>query len=437
MRVAATPQYLGDDFSSTSPALRFGMYLKLWEVDSQAGQGLRITKEGKGEALKEAAKIHPSDKVMTAIGQRQQAFAECVPADGRFSCVGEAIAPLTTGLGNEHPLENGFAFLNPYGLPYLPGSGVKGVLRRAAKELADGDWGDTKGWSTNPTYPYPIRTDNNEEPPKLSMIDVLFGREPELGDRRLFRGVLSFWDVLPQIKGDQLMVDIMTPHQGHYYQGAENGGGESPHDSGQPNPISFLTVPPRSRFKFHVVCDQGRLQRFAPDLMADDRWQGLLKAAFEHAFGWLGFGAKTAVGYGQLQRNREAGKERERELKERAERERERKQKESQQKARAEELSHLPEDAQWAARMVDSDRWQATNPSHINNFLYDVEEFLAEREALSVDASRKLGEQLDRRWPGIMDNPDATQGKKNKPKFSLRTQKIAKKLLRLKRDVAE
>ena len=39
----------------------------------------------------------------------------------------------------------------------------------------------------------------------------------------------------PHELGDRLQVDVMTPHQTHYY--AE---GESPHDSGQPNPI----VPP-------------------------------------------------------------------------------------------------------------------------------------------------------------------------------------------------
>src|SRR5690625_7299883 len=55
-------------------------------------------------------------------------------------------APFATGLGNEHPTENGFAFLNPYGLPYLPASGVKGVLRQAARELASGDWGESD-WS--------------------------------------------------------------------------------------------------------------------------------------------------------------------------------------------------------------------------------------------------------------------------------------------------
>jgi CRISPR-associated protein Cmr6 len=46
----------------------------------------------------------------------------------------------------------------------------------------------------------------------------------------------------------------------------------------------------------------------APDLAEGNCWQQLLRAAFEHAFAWLGFGAKTAVGYGSMtQASRQPG----------------------------------------------------------------------------------------------------------------------------------
>lgn len=113
-----------------------------------------------------------------------------------------------------------------------------------------------------------------------------------------------FWDVIPQIAGDSLAVEIMTPHQSHYYQqkrDRKSGDSDTPHDAGQPTPISFLTVPPKSRFVFHMQCDRAFLQRIAPALADNDRWKILLTAAFEHAFQWLGFGAKTAVGYGAME----------------------------------------------------------------------------------------------------------------------------------------
>ena len=312
MSVAAVPRYLGTDFSQASPGLRFGMYLPLWGVDSRSRELLWTTydivyettgdqrqerdkkSENKTAALRAALQLTKTDKdTLDALAARQQALAApLIEARSLFAIDGRSLAPFTTGLGNEHPLENGFAFLNPYGLPYLAGSGVKGVLRQAARELASGEWGDAQEWSETASHALQI----GQRRVAMSMLDVLFGRESESGEREHVRGALSFWDVIPRIEGEGLQVDVMTPHQTHYYQQAD-----SPHESGQPNPINFLTVPPGSAFTFHVVCDRVFLQRLAPNLAAGERWQALLGAAFTHAFSWLGFGAKTAVGYGAMQ----------------------------------------------------------------------------------------------------------------------------------------
>lgn len=305
MPVAAVPDYLNKtyqgNFQSASPALRFGMLLPLWGINRRTKQLLwstsdidyevrgrdhqerEVKKENKESALRQAAQLNTTDiAAMRAIAQRQQYLAASpVFSAHMLTLCATATAPFTTGLGNEHPLENGFAFLTPYGLPYLAGSGVKGVLRQAARELARGEWGDTHGW-------------NDEK------INALFGHEA--GDEGLIRGALDFWDVIPQIKGDALAVEVMTPHQGHYYQqknDRKSGSSTTPHDSGQPNPITFLTVPPGSAMNFYVRCDETRLKILAPELL--DNWRSLLTAAFEHAFEWLGFGAKTAVGYGAMQ----------------------------------------------------------------------------------------------------------------------------------------
>jgi CRISPR-associated protein Cmr6 len=351
MPIAAVPAYLGTDFSSASPGLRFGMYLPIWtnradqehEVNSRASkksreafevqdmlqaQGMNATiatlrqRErnplpdlwdkndfAARHAWEKVLRLTANDKAtMRALAARQSHTAQSTPHTLTLDAI--ATAPFTTGLGNEHPLENGFAFLNPYGLPYLPGSGVKGVLRQAARELTSGDWGDPQGWDAGTIH---LLERRGHATIQLSIIDVLFGRETPDGDCDHVRGALSFWDALPQIPGDTLAVDIMTPHQSHYYQKRQDrksGDSTSPHDSGAPNPISFLTLPPGTGFAFHVVCDQAHLERLAPDLAHDLRWQTLLTAAFEHAFEWLGFGAKTAVGYGAMQVNERARQQR-------------------------------------------------------------------------------------------------------------------------------
>jgi CRISPR-associated protein Cmr6 len=302
MPIAAVPSYLSKhDLAVASPGLRFGLYLKAWNSD------FTLAGTAKAAAMSSVASLGKHRDVIGHLIDRQAELAPRCP--DLVSIYAVATAPFTTGLGNEHPLENGFAFLNPYGLPYLPGSGIKGVLRRAAQELASGAWGDAAhGWSHQPVGQ--VRGSDPSKPIALSMVDALFGREPPSGDSNAVRGALSFWDVIPDIPSNELLVELMTPHQGHYYQqktGRKSGDLVTPHDSGQPIPIPFLTIPPGSGFEFHVHCDRLRLERYAPSLLdaADGRprWQMLLEAAFEHAFTWLGFGAKTAVGYGTMVRN--------------------------------------------------------------------------------------------------------------------------------------
>jgi CRISPR-associated protein Cmr6 len=349
MPIAAVPEYLGKDFKTASPGQRFGVYLPIWtaRVDQEADVRKRAeAKSREGDevaallsrgmdtaiaalrtrdrkplaglwdkndfaarhAWNEVCALSAADKqIGKAMAQRQNQIFDHMPSAQGMRLHATAVAPFTTGLGNEHPLENGFAFLNPYGLPYLAGSGVKGVLRAAAKELASGQW-DSKEWHHAEDPRHEVREPEGKDGRQgkhlfdASDLDVLFGSEALNGENHL-RGVLSFWDVIPQIEGNSLMVEIMTPHQSHYYQeDAKKGAGStSPHDSGAPNPISFLTVPPNSRFAFHVVCDTARLEHLAPDLANNERWKALLTEAFDHAFAWLGFGGKTSVGYGAME----------------------------------------------------------------------------------------------------------------------------------------
>ncbi|MGQ9634943.1 MAG: type III-B CRISPR module RAMP protein Cmr6 [Bryobacteraceae bacterium] len=351
MPIAAVPSYLpASQFAGASPALRFGLLLPVWTdrrdqvrevldraskkspeaqvlqqqlgtnhrnldqvVDRliQAGDVPMLWKKNDRaapEAWKQVAVLTGDDtQLMKVLAARQKHLAERQPSEMMWSCEADATAPFTTGLGNEHPLENGFSFLNPYGLPYLPGSGVKGVVREAARQLAEGLWDDSRGWHKEPVGAFTVREGGEERRVQLTALDVLFGRETREGESDHFRGVLRFWDVIPVIEGKPLRIEVMTPHQSHYYQqktGPNSGDSIPPHDSGQPNPILFLTVPPGSRFAFHVSCDLGRLRRTAQTLVERNQWKELLENAFEHAFQWLGFGAKTAVGYGAMQSRR-------------------------------------------------------------------------------------------------------------------------------------
>ncbi|MCX8518010.1 MAG: hypothetical protein ORN29_08120, partial [Rhodoferax sp.] len=179
MAIAAAPAYLQatdpEFYLSAPPGHRFLMYLPVWSENQEKGTldwttadrvpkikidkktGLEIagkfgpewdTLPNDSFAFKVAACSQPvhdperprkrkpkADKglepwrpMIDALQSRQNLAFNGFHSAQCLRLHATAKAPFTTGLGNEHPLENGFAFLNPYGLPYLAGSGVKGVL---------------------------------------------------------------------------------------------------------------------------------------------------------------------------------------------------------------------------------------------------------------------------------------------------------------------
>ncbi len=251
---AAVPQYIPEsEIARTPPGHRFSLYFRGWIDD------WKLADHDKKGSLKQVVEgDDPNWKWMPDALVRRQTDMAARLGDDAFTTVARSTAPFVTGMGYEHPLENGFAFLNPFGLPYLPGSSIKGVLRDAAREVGVDE----------------------------ATIGLLFGAGNAEDAGR--QGALNFWDAFPQGTFPQgnLTVEIMTPHHSGYLQ---NGG--TPHDSEKPNPIPFLAVAPGAKFHFFVqkIGDAG-----------DCHWKEVLKQCFTHAFDWLGFGAKTSVGYGAM-----------------------------------------------------------------------------------------------------------------------------------------
>ena len=259
---AAVPAYVGQDFSACPPGHRFNLYFPVWNAQWSLDKD-----EAKAVALREVLRMPANaSELLKRLAERQLRLAQALPEVQCCVIEAQATSPFATGLGLEHPIENGFSFLSPYGLPYLAGSSVKGVLRRAAEELRDEGDADIDA----------------------ALIDALFGPEDQRSPRR---GALTCWDVLPQF--DAMTLEIMTPHQSGYLQG-----NDSPHDAGQPIPIAFLALPAGSRFRFVLGFEPSLVPEPCRAALAD--WQTVVMRIAREAFDWLGFGAKTAVGYGAM-----------------------------------------------------------------------------------------------------------------------------------------
>ncbi len=335
MGIAAVPGYISRHITEAiemPPGHRFNLFFPYWN------NGWEAESSNKTETLKKVCAMPDcSKKLLRALIKRQEELASKFGERALiFPC--RLVSPFITGLGNEHPIVNGFSFLTPYGLPYLAGSGIKGVLRHAAELMAlfpeeypsagtaaitllDVWWlfgFEGAGCSIWPGN----RNDGGGENPWLQAwarhMEVILERKdlahfigilgipdkqkarfksdpreflaelsrqnPEFRQSLHSRGALTFWDGFPDC--EKMAVEIMTPHYNHYYQEDRQ-----PHDSGQPNPIPFLAVPEGSSIRITVQCDTARLP-------SSFEWKPQLKDIFTFSNKWQGFGAKTAIGYG-------------------------------------------------------------------------------------------------------------------------------------------
>lgn len=166
---------------------------------------------------------------------------------------------MVVGLGAESVLETSIGLHRTYGVPYIPGSALKGLVAAAAhKNLEDSSWRKVK-----------------EDGKIGDSHRILFGNQES-------SGYVTFHDALWIPTGDKLPLDldVMTVHHPEYYQGKES----PPADWDNPTPVAFLSA--RGKYLLAVT---------GPEEWVDAAMK-ILKDALEKD----GIGAKTAAGYGRM-----------------------------------------------------------------------------------------------------------------------------------------
>lgn len=204
-----------------------------------------------------------------------------------FSCVEMEVLPpgLLIGSGISHGIpgpgdfELGFQFDYTTGLPVIPGSSVKGVLRsmfpmKGESEKTDYIKSLLPGWNGDIKNLGEILFNHEDlatsETPVFFDAIVCRGVEKKLQDQNNDSNNQN------EEKGDILGSDFITPH------------GENPLKN--PTPIQFMKVLPGVRFKFFF-----KLPKKLQGLTSDD-----LRSLFISILEDVGVGAKTNVGYGHL-----------------------------------------------------------------------------------------------------------------------------------------
>ncbi|MCE7946718.1 MAG: type III-B CRISPR module RAMP protein Cmr6 [Chloroflexi bacterium CFX4] len=223
----------------------------------------------------------PDEALIKSTYQRWRAMTE---GGARFKATLQG--RLVVGLGGKGALEFGITLHRVTGLPYIPGSALKGLTRNYfLLWLAE-----QSGTSLNLDKFDELLSEAEPEEvfealPKLDREHItlyrkMFGSQGEAG-------TCVFHDaVLVEAPPRRLFtVDVMTPHFVKYYR---DSGKQAPDDSDSPNPVSYITVSEGVCFAFAIS-----KRRTTGELHLGDA-----RHMLREALNMLGVGAKTAAGYG-------------------------------------------------------------------------------------------------------------------------------------------
>lgn len=181
---------------------------------------------------------------------------------------------LAIGLGQASVYETSINLHHIYGIPFIPGSAIKGVVRNwvlssyFAKEEGDAKTGAyaDEGFCR------------------------IFG-SPENSKLQNMQGAVRFFDAFPSVR-PTIKPDIMNSHYGKYYTE-----GLPPGDYYNPNPIYFLTIQ-QSPFTFSVGTMPSEELTINSGVFEGKDIMEVVNAMLNEALTMYGIGAKTAIGYG-------------------------------------------------------------------------------------------------------------------------------------------
>jgi CRISPR-associated protein Cmr6 len=205
-----------------------------------------------------------------------------------MKCQARLLSSLVIGLGNEHPTEKGFRFDWNLGVPFVPATGLKGVVRLAflVNRLNELDEAKAKAFWTRITDG--LLEDDARE---------LFGcDEDRKHNQQDQRGGIIFFDAYPE-ELPRLEPEIMNCHYPDYLnKKAERG----PTEDQQPNPQKYWAISPWLDNERHKPL-YFIFRMLVPTEIASSENGEKLQLALKETLSVHGLGAKTAVGHGKFE----------------------------------------------------------------------------------------------------------------------------------------
>jgi CRISPR type III-B/RAMP module RAMP protein Cmr6 len=285
---------LPDPINGTHAGLLLSRYLKIQESSDKkeqtADEKERTINKKERTALFEYAKNATKSVIQlykTAFDRWKKFVTEnCVarelPIDQR----------MIIGLGGENVLETGLTLHHTYGVPYIPGSALKGlcahwfadflVTKNNDSRLAESELDklSTKDCEKLIAEVY-------DEVRKNSDYVAIFGNTSKAG-------MIQFYDafILPKSLEDGCLCDdVMTPHHSEYYS---SNGEVAPTEYDLPVPITFLSV----KGTFLVALSSDEKDNNGNITSTGNKWLDYVWKILKNALTQNGIGGKTNSGYG-------------------------------------------------------------------------------------------------------------------------------------------
>lgn len=266
------------NFSLYSPRMVSWNFVKDKSENKKEKYKLEVDKSVIKSLCEQSKKSFPKTSgLLKKKDELQKAYISELNSQGikTFEFKAKTISPFITGLGSGHPTETGMILDRNTGLPYIPASSIKGVLRLSqAINCADENG----------------NVDENDK-----RIVKYFGTTSDAQEAK--RGQLVILDAYPDSERvPKLKLDIMNPHFGNYYSGTN----KQPVETETPVPIKFLTVKEGAMFVFRCA-----FMPLGNEILSENERQEIqqdVDAMFDTAFETVGFGGKTAIGYGRFKK---------------------------------------------------------------------------------------------------------------------------------------
>jgi CRISPR-associated protein Cmr6 len=161
---------------------------------------------------------------------------------------------MVLGTGSESVLETAVTLHRTYGVPYIPGSALKGLAANFARQYCGNAWSETR-----------------------QNYKTVFGETDK-------SGCVIFFDAMCKASsGLTLHTDVLTPHHRDYYMKSNI----PPADWDDPNPVHFLSA--TGTYLIALAASEG-----------GDDWICSVLEILRNALGEMGIGAKTSSGYGRM-----------------------------------------------------------------------------------------------------------------------------------------